>query len=451
LVAAAAGAVAFGMFLWWWQTKLSGLRGMFEIPWFGVGDDVESASLLESALRAAMFIVTVWLILAAVAAPFLLVLGEDIFEHPLVTPTKVDGPEHTNVPPSTSDGTAVRSILAELKTVNSNLVVLKGALEAQQQRLAAFGRTESADAAISDSLKRQEQKLDTLNESLGKQAPNLARLGQIEGHLAAIRDTLAKQDGRLASLETIRDKLREWDPGRGPEASTVASLLEETRRANSGLDQLRLRLADIGRQLNLLNLIEQRLARWDPDKASPDATVASIFEQARMTNAKLGDVLQRLDKIHGVLADGRKGRTSTEDCVDYAASLDPQNSAASASSGSTTRFRTIDIRQVFFDRGSSVLSDWAKQDLSWFLDEARIPDGKLAIYGSTDPQGSGALNARLARERVKAIHDYVLDDARRRGEPPQEVISVRSGGGSGAPKSEPYKRVTYIRLLQPCQ
>ena len=53
---AALGTVALFTLLWWGISKLAGLRGIFEIPWFGVGEDVESASMLESVLRAAILL-----------------------------------------------------------------------------------------------------------------------------------------------------------------------------------------------------------------------------------------------------------------------------------------------------------------------------------------------------------------------------------------------------------
>lgn len=115
------------------------------------------------------------------------------------------------------------------------------------------------------------------------------------------------------------------------------------------------------------------------------------------------------------------------------------------------RYRTVAVRPVFFDRGSRSLSDWARQDMAWFLGETQIPDGKLAIYGSTDPQGTATLNGVLARQRVEAIRSYVLEDAKLRGVAPLEIISVRPASDAGAPKSEPYKRVASIRLLQPCR
>lgn len=161
-----------------------------------------------------------------------------------------------------------------------------------------------------------------------------------------------------------------------------------------------------------------------------------------------------LEKIYQVPVDGG-GRTHSNGCFDYVTAVGPDSRAgavsASATGGVPERYRTVAVRPVFFDRGSRSLSDWARQDMAWFLGETQIPDGKLAIYGSTDPQGTATLNGVLARQRVEAIRSYVLEDAKLRGVAPLEIISVRPASDAGAPKSEPYKRVASIRLLQPCR
>ena len=164
--------------------------------------------------------------------------------------------------------------------------------------------------------------------------------------------------------------------------------------------------------------------------------------------------LTTLEKSIRYLVEGGSEATPNG-CFDYVAAvgLDSRAGAVSASAtvGTPERYRTVAARPVFFDRGSCSLSDWARQDLTWFLGETQIHDGKLAIYGSTDPQGTATLNGGLARQRVEAIRSYVLEDAKLRGVAPLEIISVRSSSDAGAPKSEPYKRVASIRLLQPCR
>jgi hypothetical protein len=423
---AALGTVALFTLLWWGISKLAGLRGIFEIPWFGVGDDVESASMLESMLRAAIFVVAVWLIIAAVAAPFAMVHFSDIWIHA----TKKENPDvpspNTGLPP-TAGISAAASILAELKGVNSNLVAMQGLLVKQEQRLAALDQAKPNLAGIEGLLTQQEQSLGAIKtvvvgqeplvgaikDTLVRQEQRLAVLGQIEPGIAGIKDALARQIQRLGALDQIQDKLRGWDPHKDLSSdSAITSILDRTRQTNTALEAVLTQLSEHGRQLIIL------------------------------------------EKIHQVFVDGG-GHTQSNGCFDYVTAVGPDSRAgavsASATVGTPERYRTVAVRPVFFDRGSPSLSDWARQDLTWFLGETQIPDGKLAIYGSTDPQGTATLNARLARQRVEAIRAYVLEDAKLRGVPSQEIISVRPSSEAGAPKSEPYKRVASIRLLQPCR
>ena len=179
---------------------------------------------------------------------------------------------------------------------------------------------------------------------------------------------------------------------------------------------------------------------------SSDLATTSLVDRTRQTNATLEAVLAQLvilEKIYQVPVDGG-GRTHSNGCFDYVTAVGPDTRAgavsASAQVGVPERYRTVAVRPVFFDRGSRSLSDWARQDLAWFLGETQIPDGKLAIYGSTDPQGTATLNGVLARQRVEAIRSYVLEDAQLREVAPLEIISVRPSSDAGAPKSEPQAR-----------
>ena len=248
--------------------------------------------------------------------------------------------------------------------------------------------------------------MGAIKDTLVKQEQRLGVLGQIEPGMAGIKDALAKQTQRLGALDQIQDKLRAWDPNK---------------------------------------------------ELSSDSAITSLLDRTRQTNAALEAVLAQLvilEKIYQVPVDGG-GRTHSNGCFDYVTAVGPDSRAgavsASATVGVPERYRTVAVRPVFFDRGSRSLSDWARQDLAWFLGETQIPDGKLAIYGSTDPQGTATLNGVLARQRVEAIRSYVLEDAKLRGVAPLEIISVRPSSDAGAPKSEPYKRVASIRLLQPCR
>lgn len=372
--------------------------------------------MLESVLRAAIFVVAVWLIIAAVAAPFAMVHFSDIWIHATKKETPAVPSPNTALP-LTPGVSADASILAELKGVNSNLVAMQGL---QEQWLAALNQAKPNLAGIEGLLTQQEQSLGAIKTAVVGQAPlvgaikdtlvkqeqRLGVLGQIEPGMAGIKDALAKQTQRLGALDQIHDKLRAWDPNK---------------------------------------------------ELSSDSAITSLLDRTRQTNAALEAVLAQLvilEKIYQVPVDGG-GRTHSNGCFDYVTAVGPDSRAgavsASATGGVPERYRTVAVRPVFFDRGSRSLSDWARQDMAWFLGETQIPDGKLAIYGSTDPQGTATLNGVLARQRVEAIRSYVLEDAKLRGVAPLEIISVRPASDAGAPKSEPYKRVASIRLLQPCR
>ena len=211
LVLAALGTAALLILLWWGISKLAGLRGIFEIPWFGVGEDVESASMLESVLRAAIFVVAVWLIIAAVAAPFAMVHFSDIWIHATKKETPAVPSPNTALP-LTPGVSADASILAELKGVNSNLVAMQGL---QEQWLAALNQAKPNLAGIEGLLTQQEQSLGAIKTAVVGQAPlvgaikdtlvkqeqRLGVLGQIEPGMAGIKDALAKQTQRLGALD----------------------------------------------------------------------------------------------------------------------------------------------------------------------------------------------------------------------------------------------------------
>jgi len=70
----------------------------------------------------------------------------------------------------------------------------------------------------------------------------------------------------------------------------------------------------------------------------------------------------------------------------------------------------------------------------------------VAIHGSADPQGTTERNARLAQLRADAIDNFLHSIS-----PSVRTYKKTWEGDGGEPKSEPYKRVTTIRMLQPCR
>ena len=225
-----------------------------------------------------------------------------------------------------------------------------------------------------------------------RQADRLGVLDQVAPNFAAIKATLATQSDRLAALDQIQQKLQAWDPKKDLSSDpAVASMLDQARRTSIRLDNMWKQLSEHSREL---------------------ATLETIYR---------------------LILDGGSSKPP-QGCFDYVAAAGPVSRAGAASAGAPERYRTVEVHPVFFDRGSPSLSDWARQALSWFLSETQVHDGKLAIFGSTDPQGTATQNQGLARQRAEAIRSYVLDDAQARGAPPREIISVRSSSDAGTPE-----------------
>ena len=165
----------------------------------------------RAVLRAALFVVVVWLIIATVVALFAVV---EISEPGSTAAEKA----HASVPPSKSElppgSSANASVLAELKDINSNLVTIKGLLEKQEQRSGAPEQAHSNLAGIEDLLSTQEATLDAIKNRLGAQEPivgaikdalmgqeqRLGALDRIEPSIAGIKSALSTQSQRLGAL-----------------------------------------------------------------------------------------------------------------------------------------------------------------------------------------------------------------------------------------------------------
>lgn len=340
VAAASLGSVGVFILVWWVISELTGLRRLFEAPWLGIGEDVENASAVESVLRAAMFILALWLCIAMIF-PFIMALRDRT--NAVVTPNKPIEP--TLLPGDEPPPTPSDPILVQLKHANATL--------------------------------------------------------------QDIKELLAQQSRHLDSLTAINKKLADWDPKAGSSLDRNVELIRET---TGQIDQ------------NAQRILE-RIGKQSGKAAGRPNIRVSIFNDS-------------YDNV-------------PEQCPDLTPSLaspaGPDNQAPPLDGGDHRRFRTVAVQPIFFDRGSPALSDWAKQELSWFVDEANVAGGRFVVFGSTDPQGTLAQNAQLAEERARAIAKYIQDE-----KDPRKVISIKWATEGGAPKSEPYKRVTTIRMLQPC-
>lgn len=368
VVAAVLGAVGMVILLWWVLNEFTGLRRIFEVPWVGVGSDVENAGAMESMLRAAVFIFVLWLCIALIFPYGMSLLGLPPPAALIPAPPASPQEQSAKAPGPPQEQSAQTPAPAQEPSVKPPTNPDTG--------------TSPADSVLIDQLK-------LANSTLG-----------------SVKELLSQHGERLSA---IQKKLDGWNPGQGPAPDGgISTILKE---AAAKIDQ------------NVKTIAEQ------------------TSEQSRR--------LMVLDTIYLALLENPRPRRNGE-CFEYVAdapSVTKPETAAPSSPGNVNRYRTAAaVRHVFFDRGSSTLSDWAKQDISWFLRETNARDGKLAIFGSTDPQGTEAQNALLAKNRALAIQQFIQDE-----KTPHQIISVKSATEDGTPKSEPYKRVATIRLLEPCQ
>jgi outer membrane protein OmpA-like peptidoglycan-associated protein len=429
--AAVVGAVGMVIMVWWVFSDLTALRRIFEVPWAGVGDDVENAGVMESMLRAAMFIFVLWLCLAMLFPYSVSMIG--------LPTASIDGKD-AEKRPNTSGGAPSTdpALVDQLKLTNSTLQSVKellvqhgkylNAISLNQKLLANPGTgTPSADPAII-------KQMELVNSTLGGVKELLVEHGE---HLSALRVGL-----------------------KPPTPSTDPAVIEQLKLARSTLQSVEKLFTQHDQHLSALSTIQNKLDGWKPGQSPvPEGGMSKILEEtARIDknveaiNGQISEQSRRLavlDRIYLVLLEKLRPQPVGE-CFDYVVTEAPGIQPATASPSSPQdvgRYRTTTaVRPVFFDRGSPDLSDWAKQDIEWFLRETNAPDSKLAIFGSTDPQGTEKQNAGLAKNRALAIQRFVVSQ-----KTPHRIISVKSATEEGTPQSEPYKRVATIRLLEPCQ
>src|SRR5215470_7727865 len=359
------GLAAFGLMILAWER--TGLMRIFEVPWFGIGEDVENVGTMESIVRAAVFVLFLWLCVAMAAVTWIGVTGglTTAGATPPGGPPQQPGPRPTGNPaPPTFEQT--QKILAVLEQIQRDL----GQWDPKREPTTA--------AAIT------------------------AILGEVRDANGLLR----QHEQHLAALDGIRKKVDAWDASKIPSIEALVSILGQV---NTNLNQLK-----------------AQLARHEPHLAF-------------------------LEPIYQALREG--GRTGGRDeCADGVLVAFAGRAAeitigrAASSSQGQERFRAVTTRPIFFDVDSPRLSAWAKQELSWLLMEADGKDLIVAIHGSADPQGTTERNARLAQLRADAIDNFLHSIS------PSVRTYKKTWEGDGCePKSEPYKRVTTIRMLQPCR
>jgi outer membrane protein OmpA-like peptidoglycan-associated protein len=85
--------------------------------------------------------------------------------------------------------------------------------------------------------------------------------------------------------------------------------------------------------------------------------------------------------------------------------------------------------KVFFETGSTALSEKGKQDLQAIAAQAKGIKGgyRLAVVGRADPRGNAAANERLSQRRAAAVTDYLMREA---GVRPSSILPATALGSS---------------------
>jgi outer membrane protein OmpA-like peptidoglycan-associated protein len=85
--------------------------------------------------------------------------------------------------------------------------------------------------------------------------------------------------------------------------------------------------------------------------------------------------------------------------------------------------------KVFFETGSTTISEKGKQDLQAIAAQAKGIKGgfRLAVVGRADPRGHAAANQRLSEKRAEAVTDYLMREA---GVRPGSILPQTAIGAS---------------------
>ena len=85
--------------------------------------------------------------------------------------------------------------------------------------------------------------------------------------------------------------------------------------------------------------------------------------------------------------------------------------------------------KVFFETGSTTISEKGKQDLQAIAAQAKGIKGgyRLAVVGRADPRGNAAANQRLSEKRAAAVTDYLMREA---GVRPGSILPQTAIGAS---------------------
>lgn len=393
----AIGAFVVVLLVWWLLNELIGLRRIFEVPWFGVGEDVENVGVIESIVRAGVFVVVVWV-----------ALGLCVLAYVGMSGGTVDGKKPTSEPsprPSV-ELVPIDKLTAEVKGIRDQLA----------------GRTPSVG---SDS----------------GTAPQLQRIGD---GLRDIQAVLTSQDRKLDMLRQIDGRLTRW----GQEHHDVA-ILDEAKRLNGAVGEVRTLLDAQGRKLAALDDIERLLRDLDTKQAPGIAgevskTIGAVTELQRHAREQT-DVLVRIERLMNQRPEGAPPpdpptRPNETSC------FEPAGAAAHKVSIAAAPRRYDRTLLVFFDKSGTQFTPGAGEGLRELAEELRrIDQPAVSIFGSADAQGDPGLSAQYAEQRAQVVKQFLERNV------PQLRVQTTSARSSDEPPSEPYNRIARVEAHGICR
>jgi outer membrane protein OmpA-like peptidoglycan-associated protein len=394
-VGGAAGSFVLILLIWWLLSDLIGLRRIFEVPWFGVGEDVENVGVIESIVRAGLFVIFVWI--AIVMCIFALLGMSGGIE-------MAAGKEKSAVIDPVAD-----KLGAEAKTV---------AYHAYRQPRTASPPTLSPEPGRARDLKQINDSLQEILSLVANESRKLDLLGQIDGKLT-----------RLA------------------QDNSDALILDETKRMSVTLGDIRAGLDEQHRKLAALDRIERLLNDLDtrqmPSMVGEVAKANSVLTELQRF-ARLQ--IEALDRIE------RRQRQHSGSMVTYtppendALCLEQGDMGARDSSAAESPRRYYRSVRVFFDKSGVQPTPGALERLQKLADELKRVDGPaVSIFGSADAQGDPGLNTQYAEQRAQAVRRYLERNV------PELSIRSTSMRSTEDPPSEPYNRIARVEAQGTCR
>jgi outer membrane protein OmpA-like peptidoglycan-associated protein len=311
---------------------------------------------------------------------------------------------------------------------------------------------------IQSILARQDGKLDMLRQIDGRMAQweqqrngttVLDEAKRLNGTLSEVRTLLDGQGRRLAVLDDIERALRDLN------VKQVPAVVGEVGKVNGALGEVRTVLDGQGRKLAVLDDIEHVLRDLDVKQVPAVAGEVSkvggaVVEVQRRVSAQT-DVLERIEPflkqprvvnlpptvVTPPVVTPPPVATS---CFDRG---DGATRTVAAASGPRRYERTL---SVFFDKAASEPTRGARDKLVELASELnRIDQPAVSIFGSADAQGDADWNRGLAQQRAQAIEQFLKPKV------PQLSVQITSARSTDEPASEPYNRIARVEAHGICR